>query len=337
MSPIQFSTHGLPPREQIEAWRGWFDTVFDVVPGVADDGFAAQSTTWTLDGFALSRVAAPSLQATRTKTLIRRNPIDHWAVTLGQRATTGLGGHGETLNVPARTPFIVSLGCELLSQRSQDERLQLYLPRDTFSELAPMLDAVQGQALNTPLGKLLGDYIVLLEQSLAGLSAADLPRLTNAVRAMMLACVAPSSDHAAAAASQIDVSRREKARQVIGRHLRQPSLGTDTLCRELGMSRSQVYRLLQNDGGVMHYIQRRRLLQAYADLSDPSNTTSITAIAESLCFPDASSFTRAFKQEFGVSPRDVRAMSVAGQALLPVPRHPPGSEIATLRDCLRQF
>ncbi|SEG65741.1 transcriptional regulator, AraC family [Bosea lathyri] len=337
MSPIQFSTHGLPPREQIEAWRGWFDSVFDVVPGAVDDGFTAQSTTWTLDGFALSRVAAPSLQATRTKALIRRNPIDHWAVTLGQRTTTGLGGNGETLNVPARTPFVVSLGRGLVSQRSQDERLQLYLPRDTFGELAPMLDAVQGQALNTPLGKLLGDYLVLLEQSLAGLTPADLPRLTNAVRAMMLACVAPSTDHAVAAANQIDISRRERARQIIGRHLRHPSMGTDTLCRELGMSRSQVYRLLQNDGGVMHYIQRRRLLQAYADLSDLSNTRSITAIAESLCFPDASSFTRAFRQEFGVSPRDVRAVSLTGQALLPVPRHPPGSEIETLRDCLRQF
>lgn len=336
MIPLRFSTHDLAPRDQFAAWGSWFDTVFDVAANEPEKGFRAESSIWSLGGFGISLVNAPSLRALRTKELLRRNPVDHWVITLGRHRTVGLSGNA-TLDVPPRIPFVLSLGRELISQRVRDERLQLYLPRDSFSELAPVLDAMQGQALDTPLGKLLGEYIGLLERSMGELSDADLPRLTNAVRSMVLACVAPSVGHAVQAASLIDLSRREKARQVVERYLRNPSLGPATLCREIGMSRTQLYRLLQDDGGVARFIQRRRLLQSYTELSDPLNRSSIAEIAETLCFQDASSFSRAFKQEFGMTPRDVRAAWATGQMLTLPGGGDPDAEFATLKDCLSRF
>lgn len=336
MIPVRFSTREYAPRDQLDAWIGWFDSVFDVAIDDQANGFEAESTVWSLNGFGISLVDAPSLRALRTKALVRRNPVDHWVITLGQNRTKGQGGD-VTLDIPARVPFVVSLGRELVSDRARDTRLQLYLPRDTFSELAPALDAMQGQALNTPLGTLLGDYIGLLQRSLHDLSPEDLPRLTHAMRSMVLACLAPSTDHAARAASLIDLSRREKVRRAVERHLHAPSLGPETLCREIGMSRTQLYRLLHDDGGVARYIQRRRLLQAYADLSNPGNAQSITEIAEALCFPDASSFSRAFKHEFGMTPRDVRAAWVTGQQLAPPSGRDAAVPYATLRECLRDF
>jgi AraC-like DNA-binding protein len=80
------------------------------------------------------------------------------------------------------------------------------------------------------------------------------------------------------------------------------------------MSRSNLYRLFENTGGVARYIQRERLVEAHAVLSDPATAKSISAIAEDLCFADASSFSRAFKREFGLSPGEVRAAAVAGLA-----------------------
>jgi AraC-like DNA-binding protein len=75
------------------------------------------------------------------------------------------------------------------------------------------------------------------------------------------------------------------------------------------MSRSKLYRLMETEGGVARYIQRQRLLEAYTLLSDRSVNRTITAIAEELCFADTSGFSRAFRREFGASPRDVRATS----------------------------
>jgi AraC-like DNA-binding protein len=337
MIPVRFTTTDLPIREQFDAWQGWFDGVFNIALNESEAGFAASSVVWTLDEFGLSHVKAPALTAVRDTALLRANPIDHWVITLGHRRTVGSGGGGLVLDVPGSVPYVASLGRELVSQRSSDERLQLYLPRDSFRELAPLLDAAQAQALDTPLGRLLGDYISLLQRSFSELEAADMPRLTNAVRAMVMACTGPTADRLDLAASQINVTRREKVRQFIDRNLREPRLDATTLCREVGMSRTQLYRLFQDDGGVARYIRHRRLLRAYADLSDSANAATINAIADALCFEDASSFSRAFKQEFGLNPRDVRAAAVAGQMLRVRDSGPRSDLPVTLRECLLRF
>jgi AraC-like DNA-binding protein len=337
MEPIRFSTEELPARDQFDAWRGWFDGVFEVEADDADAGFAATSTIWSFDEFALSRVKAPALTAVRDTALLRSNPIDHWSVTLGRSRTLGMAGGRLPLDVPPSVPFVASLGASLVSRRPADERLQLYLPRDGFRELAPLLDSALGQPLDTPLGRLLGDYLGLLERSLGEIEAADAPRLTNAVRAMILACLGPSADRLEGANGQINLTRREKARQFIDRNLRDPRLDAAMLCRELGMSRTQLYRLFQEDGGVARYVRQRRLLRAHADLADPSSAASITLIAASLCFEDASSFSRAFKQEFGLNPREVRAAAAAGHSLRQRPRGSTPENPMTLRDCLLGF
>jgi len=86
------------------------------------------------------------------------------------------------------------------------------------------------------------------------------------------------------------------------------------LCRELGMSRSSLYRLLECEGGVAQYIQRLRLLESLAQLSDPSNRKPIAVIADELGLIDPSSFSRAFRRQFGISPTDAREAAQAGLA-----------------------
>jgi AraC-like DNA-binding protein len=337
MNPVRFSTEDMPARQQFDAWRGWFDGVFEVEVEDPAAGFVATSTIWTFDEFALSRVKAPALTAIRDTALLRSNPVDHWSVTLGGSRTLGMAGMGRALDVPPSVPFVASLGSPLVSRRPADERLQLYLPRDGFRELAPLLDAALGQPLDTPLGRLLGDYLGLLERSLPDIEPADAPRLTNAVRAMVLACLGPSADSLDAAGTQINFTRREKARRFIEGHLRDPRLDAAMLCREIGMSRTQLYRLFQEDGGIARYVRQRRLLRAYADLADAASSASITLIAASLCFEDASSFSRAFKQEFGLNPRDVRAAAGSGHSLHARPRGMRAEAPANLRDCLTRF
>jgi hypothetical protein len=190
MTPERFATHSLPASDQLGAWRVCFHSVFDVMPRqLVDDGFLAESRLWKLDGLAFSRVSAPAIHVVRTKAHIRRNPVDHWVITLGNRVTTAVKTDDAALQAPAGVQFVLSLGNELISERRQDDRLQLYLARDNFCEMAPMLDAARGTVLNTPLGRLLDDYMLLLERNLPDLAPEDLPRLTSAVRARSVLAV----------------------------------------------------------------------------------------------------------------------------------------------------
>jgi AraC-binding-like domain len=245
MTPERFATHSLPMPDQFEAWRGWLHSVFDVMPRrPLDAGFPAECKLWKVGALAISRVSAPAIQLSRTKTLIRRNPVDHWIITLSPRVTMAVRTGNASLEAPAGLPIVLSLGDEWVSERSQDDRLLFYLPRDSFREIAPTLDAACGTVLNTPLGKLLADYMALLVRTLPDLTPEDLPQLTGTVTAMVEACIAPSPDRVTIATSQIDLGRLEKVRRAVRSHLHSPSLGPAMLCRQLATSRSQLYRLM---------------------------------------------------------------------------------------------
>ncbi|MBV8702176.1 MAG: AraC family transcriptional regulator [Acetobacteraceae bacterium] len=103
------------------------------------------------------------------------------------------------------------------------------------------------------------------------------------------------------------------------------------------MSRSNLYRLLESEGGVTHYIQRQRLLEARALLTDAKNKRPISAIADELCFADASSFGRAFRAMFGHSAGEARAAALAGSVLAGAPKGVEGQRKASFKDLLRGF
>lgn len=318
MQPEEFSTHSLASSEQLEAWRAWYGSVFETSSLQPGGGFSARNLTWKLDGVAVSRVLAPAISVVRTKALIRLDPVDHWAITLAKHSETNLQHRGVALKAPAGTPFVLSLGEEMINERAQDERVQLYLARDSFGAIASILDAARATALSTPSGKLLADYMLLLDRNLPELAAEDVARLPSAIQAMIAACLAPSAARIANAGPLIRLTLMERVRQAVGRNLRSPSLGAEKLCREAATSRSQLYRLLEGEGGVAHYIQRRRLSESFSLLCDVSNDLPIGRVADVLCFSDASTFSRAFRREFGMSPSDVREAALAGLAPAPL-------------------
>ena len=62
-----------------------------------------------------------------------------------------------------RRALRVSVGQPSDSRRAAAERLQLYLPRNSFSQISGALDMATGDLLAAPAGRLLADYMVLLE------------------------------------------------------------------------------------------------------------------------------------------------------------------------------
>jgi AraC-like DNA-binding protein len=316
MIPETFTTQALRQGDQLEAWREWYQPVLDVVATQpTGDGFPAKTQIWKLGGLAVSRTTSSlPVHVVRTKGNLRRNPVDHWVISYCLRGAHFARTAGTDLEVPSQVPFLWSLGQEFVHERTHADRVQFFMTRDAFRDIAPLFDAACGSALDSPLGHLLGDYMIALERRLSGMTEADLPRLTHAVGAMAAAAVAPTAERVAVAQRQIDLGRKERVRQAVRRHLRTPTFGPTILCRLVGMSRSNLYRLFEDSGGVTRYIQGQRLLEAHAILSNPANTKSLSVVAEDLCFADASSFSRAFKREFDHSPGEIRSAAIAGLA-----------------------
>ncbi|PWK66453.1 AraC family transcriptional regulator [Aminobacter sp. AP02] len=274
----------------------------------AGQGFVFEQKVWSLGSLAFTSARMPGRPVPRTWRHIRKDPLDHWCLVLPESAMHASQGPGA---LPRQVHFR-SLDRPYVGAATDSSVSTVYIPRDLLRPIAGVLDAHSGTVGPTGMGGLLADFLISFERRLLTISEDDVPNYVEAMRAMVTACLAPTSDRIAEAQRQIEATMLEKARQLIHRQLCSPNLGPETICRWLGVSRSRLYALFEPMHGVTRYIQRQRLLAAYKELADPALARSIEQIADRLCFSEAATFSRAFRNEFGCSPSDVRAAAAAG-------------------------
>ena len=207
MTPSTFATKSLPPLDQLQAWQEWFSPVFDIYrTGDIGAEFHARNRVWSAGDILISRVSAPSVRVTRTKDNIAKAPIDHWVLTYCREGATAVRTPRGEFNAAGGVPFLWSIGEEFESERTRVDRIQILLSRDSFSDLAPLLDASRGSAIETPWGSLLGDYMTAVERWLPSMEASDMPRLAQTLRNMIAACIAPSAEHSILARRRLRVA-----------------------------------------------------------------------------------------------------------------------------------
>ncbi|WP_424813685.1 helix-turn-helix domain-containing protein [Roseococcus sp. YIM B11640] len=307
-----FSTLTLPRAQQFEAWHAWLADVFDAEEPDRD-GFAAENSFWQLGDLGIAIARVPSLRVSRTPQLISRQPVDHWVLSVADRAMRVSTDKAEH-TVPGRIPFLFSLGHPFQALRPADERIHVYLPRDLAPRLAGF-DAARGFVLDAPFGRLLASFLQGLAASLPQMSGSELTQAGSALRAMLGGCLRPDADAVAEAGPYLHSVRLARVQAAIRRHVALPELGVEMLCGMAGVSRSQLYRLLEGEGGVMHAIRRERLHACRRQLEDPHETRPIREIAATYGFEDPSLFSRAFRREFGMSPGGARVRAPASVAV----------------------
>jgi AraC-like DNA-binding protein len=316
---LLFSTLELAPADQFAAWQAQMAPLVEVkLPDdkSLDDGFPGAHTAWNLGGMLIVQQRAPAHSYVRSAAKLRSSSIDHWYIAVPR---TGRSWTEVDRRVAENQPGkleIRSLGYPFRGRTTESESLFLYLPRDLFAAAAATLDAKNNSILSGNFANLLLDYLNSIEARLRSLTADDLPRIVHATRSMIIACLSPQAEHAAATEQLVSVALMERARRYVHNNLDAAHLTPDSMCRALGVSRSRLYQLFEPSGGVLHYIQSRRLLAAHVALSDPADSRRIVTIAEAVGFSSAANFSRAFSKEFGYSPREVRSSVV-----LPRPAH----------------
>lgn len=144
--------------------------------------------------------------------------------------------------------------------------------------------------------------------------AAHLPllcseRLNGLLSAFLAMCPGLLSDTTRTNAAPTS-SRVLQARALVQTYAHDPNFGAMSLANMLGMSRASLYRLLEPLGGVSAFIRKTRLIKANRMLrSDCEEQDQIQGIAAACGFTRLDSFTRAFKDQFGITPSQARAVS----------------------------
>ena len=339
LAPLVQTTRGVPAAQQFDLWRSSTGTMFDhaAPPGAATAGFLGEASTWRFGGLALTRLHMSAGRYLRSSRQVRRDGVDHWVLTVataGQRIIRV--GDAEQFMRPGSV-FVGSLDQSFATERTDSSWLHLYVPRDAVPRLGPALAAARLRPPAGAMGMLLHDYIVLLAGQFDAVRAADAPRLAEATRAMIDAAFAGTVDRRPDAIPVIESVQIARVRRAVRENLASATFGPERLCRIAGISRSQLYRLMEPLGGVAAYIQSERLRAARSALSDPSDRRSVAQIAEAVGLFDTSSFSRMFRRAHGCSPQEMRMACLAGWSAPMMVRPPRGPAPQTITELLRQL
>lgn len=163
---------------------------------------------------------------------------------------------------------------------------------------------LHGRILKAPRNLMLADFLQSLARNGDAIEAATQPGLSRAV-VHILASVEENGVRASNQGRQREYLRRDSVERMIMENLADPSLSVASLSRATGMSRSALYRLFEDRGGVARLIQKRRLEGVWHAL-DNGEQGRLSDMARAFGFADEFQLGRLFRQAYEISPQAYR-------------------------------
>lgn len=307
-----FRTHDLPHERRFEAWRESVGVFLDARLSPQDDpiAFNGEVESYLLDDIVLSRPRAGRQKFDRPATRIARDGIDHYMIQLFVHGHTDIALDRRSVH-GARTQIVgFDLGEVLDSFNADFDILCALMPRARLAPLLAHPDGLHGAmpSIESGAGRLLANFLRDLFASAPELTP---PQAGGAARALPELVAAAFNGVRFAdgdAPSFADRALLLRANRFVQARLASPELDPDTVGAAMGLSRSALYRLFKEGGGIARYIREQRLRRCFADLvSCRLDHAQVAGIGYRWGFTDAAHFSRAFKERFGCTPSEARA------------------------------
>ncbi|MES2495434.1 MAG: helix-turn-helix domain-containing protein [Pseudomonadota bacterium] len=310
-----FSIPGEDPEidASLARFRAAVSDVFTVEP-LAGSG-AVDVEAWHLGTIMLGSFRGPALAFERSAALVASSGLDHFLIQLYREGGFTGTADGLPISVSPGEIVIFDLTRTLSTRATAFLNLSLLIPRDLVERSVDDVASLHGLVLEAgnPLAGIFGDYLVSLTERSPHLSPSDAivaALATASLAGSVLAREVQRNPRAGAVSGM----RSTAFRSVVGyidANLSDPELDAAKIMRALAMTRPTLYRLFVASGGIASFIRRRRLIGAALELANPQKRRMIADTAFRWGFRSESSFSRAFRQEFGVPPRLARDRNTA--------------------------
>lgn len=158
-----------------------------------------------------------------------------------------------------------------------------------------------------PVTSLTNDYLRRLSADPALFTAANADLVARPTIELVRAVIATHHKADGLAAEPLRLTLQLRILEYARTHLSDPELTAEQIAAAHFISVRYLYRVLAADGiSLSDWIRTRRLEACRHDLETSPPTTTIAAIARCHGFSDMSSFSRAFRAEYGLSPSQWR-------------------------------
>jgi len=216
--------------------------------------------------------------------------------------------------------YLVDLTREATVNVSVFDTYNLLIPRGLFKDTDIEAD-VEAGALHmrklsgdTAIAEILGRHIFDLHKRADSMTFSEAEAVTEPTLALLRAAIASSKENIDQSSPMAIHSHLAEIRKFIDNNLTNSNLEPEQIAMHLGVSRSKLYRLAEPLGGIQRFIKTRRLQHAFVALAKEGNTRgSISVVAFEVGFASENTFRRAFKDYFGMTPKEARTQGQMAQ------------------------
>ena len=308
MKAWRFSTDQHPPAERGAAWREAMARLRLPVGSAADGGEEAASVISLVSPMGME----VSLVEAGAQAISGRNPDQPAAVWLAMllEGEARLDDGRETTEVAAGDIVLGPTGvAAALSLATRFRLLLITAPRVALDHrlVAPRAIRVGHLPAAHGVNHVFSGLLRATAEALEGLTDDQLRPVELAVTEFLVACLAtelaPPRGPGAARAAQL-----HRMRQTIETLLAEPDLSLRRVAEAEGVSTRYLQKLFAGGGeSFSAYVRLRRLERCRLDLLSPRYAgSSISAICFRWGFNGSAHFSRAFRRQYGKSPREYR-------------------------------
>ena len=284
---------------------------FEIPEYAKDRPFSAEAEIFLLPSVTVSWARSGGGRLTRTAQMLAREGTDQILVICYRSGSWTVETGGKKQKIEAGELAFIDLSKEVVIEAAAIENSSLAISRQKLEAIVPFLnDAHCYVRPRGPLANVLIGVMDHVRMHGPSMPLADARAISESIIQLAASCLEPLSRQPGEASLNVGAVPVVAIKTAIERRLLEPQLSPQSLLEEFGITRSTLYRLFEPFGGVSAYITERRLHHALRLLADPLQPRRrISQLAFELGFSHASAFTRAFKDLFGVSPKEARALS----------------------------
>lgn len=284
-----------------------FRTTMETPERLAD--FRAELSTYFMGPalFFVADMLGTTYSFSRDAARIARSGLDLILVQLTLEGSDLRTINGETFLVEAGDISLFDLSRTMHAETDHCRNLTLVLPRDLMFSREAQNDALHGLLLkrSTSAARLIGSHLRTLFEDLPDITQTEAPAIVAATANLVTNLIAPQIAARSLPSPTVRGAVIIEIRRYIEQHIAEADLGPDRLCKVFGLSRASLYRLFEPIGGVTDYIRTRRLRAAF-DMLENDGKRTVGEVAYACGFSDISAFSRAFRNQFAMSPSEVR-------------------------------
>lgn len=304
---MYFTTEAYQQPQRIDAWRQTLDVLsLKLKKAPAESGLHGSAHYFT------SRLGIlfAQLSSVSQELFLEGTGDDLWLVQhmegdgkLTQGGTSFKVGAGDISYGPADSAVSMSFGAGF----------RLCLVRIPYSALqgrllAPGALQVGLVAGQTGIGRVLGGFLESVAENMETLEHAQVLPIELALIEFVVTIFANAGVGSSSTLTVAQAGELHRISQVIEGRLADPSLSLTDIAAKENVSTRYLQKLFESAGeSFSHHLRLRRLERCRADLADPLYShLSISDILFRWGFNDAAHFSRAFRNQYGKSPRDYR-------------------------------